>query len=88
MLSHLTQFSNKGNEVAFGTIGDSSTSEGHFWETMNAAGVMQVPIVMSVWMMATAFPYRAASKLSKTASLRASVALKQTHPEGVLKYLL
>jgi pyruvate/2-oxoglutarate/acetoin dehydrogenase E1 component/TPP-dependent pyruvate/acetoin dehydrogenase alpha subunit len=49
VLSHLTQFSNKGNEVAFGTIGDSSTSEGHFWETMNAAGVMQVPIVMSVW---------------------------------------
>jgi len=44
-----TSFSNKGNEVAFGTIGDSSTAEGHFWETMNAAGVMQVPILMSVW---------------------------------------
>ncbi len=43
------KFSHKGNEVAFGTIGDASTSEGPFWETMNAAGVLQVPIVMSVW---------------------------------------
>jgi 2-oxoisovalerate dehydrogenase E1 component len=48
-LHHLTQFSNKGNEVAFGTIGDSSTSEGLFWETINAAGVLQVPMVISVW---------------------------------------
>jgi 2-oxoisovalerate dehydrogenase E1 component len=44
-----THFSNQGNEVAFGTIGDSSTSEGLFWETMNAACVMQVPMCMSVW---------------------------------------
>jgi len=42
-------FSNGGNEVAFGTIGDASTSEGIFWETLNAAGVLQVPLVMSVW---------------------------------------
>ncbi len=42
-------FSIDGNEVAFGTIGDASTSEGPFWEAMNAAGVMQVPMVMSVW---------------------------------------
>jgi 2-oxoisovalerate dehydrogenase E1 component len=42
-------FTNDGNEVAFGTIGDASTSEGGFWETMNAAGVLQVPMVMSVW---------------------------------------
>ena len=48
-LKDFTQFSNKGNEVAFGTIGDASTSEGLFWETINAAGVLQVPIVMSVW---------------------------------------
>ncbi len=41
--------SNKGNEVAFGTIGDASTSEGMFWETINAAGVLQVPMLMSVW---------------------------------------
>lgn len=43
------KFSNKGNEIAFGTIGDASTSEGVFWETINAAGVLQVPMVMSVW---------------------------------------
>lgn len=48
-LSHMTQFSNGGNEVAFGTIGDASTSEGMFWEAMNAAAVLQVPLAMSVW---------------------------------------
>ncbi|MDX1652506.1 MAG: thiamine pyrophosphate-dependent enzyme [Brumimicrobium sp.] len=48
-IEHFQKFSNKGNEVAFGTIGDASTSEGPFWETMNAAGVLQVPMVMSVW---------------------------------------
>src|SRR5216684_5172993 len=42
-------FSVNGNEVAFGTIGDAATSEGHFWETVNAAGVLQVPIALSVW---------------------------------------
>ncbi|HMC96228.1 MAG TPA: thiamine pyrophosphate-dependent enzyme, partial [Flavobacteriales bacterium] len=48
-LQGYTQFSDKGNEVAFGTIGDASTSEGPFWETINAAGVLQVPMAMSVW---------------------------------------
>lgn len=48
-LNDFTDFSIKGNEVAFGTIGDASTSEGLFFETMNAAGVLQVPMVMSVW---------------------------------------
>jgi len=43
------KFSKDGNEIAWGTIGDASTSEGIFWETINAAGVLQVPIVMSVW---------------------------------------
>lgn len=42
-------FSNNGNEVAWGTIGNASTSEGHFFETINAAGVLQVPMVVSVW---------------------------------------
>jgi pyruvate/2-oxoglutarate/acetoin dehydrogenase E1 component/TPP-dependent pyruvate/acetoin dehydrogenase alpha subunit len=41
--------SDNGNEVAFVTIGDASTSEGAFWETVNAAGVMQVPLAISVW---------------------------------------
>jgi len=48
-LKQFSQFSVKGNEVAFGMIGDASTTEGHFWETINAAGVMQVPLAMSVW---------------------------------------
>ncbi|RNC79396.1 MAG: transketolase [Balneola sp.] len=43
------KFSNGGNEVAFGTIGDASTSEGVFWESINAVGVLQLPFVMSVW---------------------------------------
>ena len=42
-------FSVSGNEVAFGTIGDSATSEGLFWEAINAVGVLQVPLAMSVW---------------------------------------
>ena len=42
-------FSNSGNEIAWGTIGNASTSEGHFFETVNAAGVLQVPMVISVW---------------------------------------
>ncbi|MBI3502362.1 MAG: transketolase [Bacteroidetes bacterium] len=42
-------FSDEGNEVAFGTIGDASTSEGMFWEAINAGGVLQVPMIVSVW---------------------------------------
>jgi len=48
-LQDLTDLSNHGNEVCFCTIGDASTSEGQFWETVNAAGVMQVPLVIFVW---------------------------------------
>ena len=48
-LQSFTHLSDKGNEVCFTTIGDASTSEGHFWETINAAGVLQVPLVIFVW---------------------------------------
>ena len=48
-LEDFTIFSNKGNEVSFVSIGDASTSEGLFWETLNAAGVMKVPLAISVW---------------------------------------
>ena len=50
-LEHIdaTNFSVKGNEIAWGTIGNASTSEGLFFETFNAAGVLQVPMVISVW---------------------------------------
>jgi 2-oxoisovalerate dehydrogenase E1 component len=48
-LKQFTNLSNNGNEVAFGTIGNASTSEGMFFETINAAGVLQVPMLMSIW---------------------------------------
>lgn len=48
-LSALTSLSNKGNEVAFGTIGNASTSEGMFFEAINAAGVLQIPMLTAVW---------------------------------------
>ena len=43
------QFTDNGDEIAWGTIGNAASSEGHFWEAMNAAGVMQVPMVVCVW---------------------------------------
>jgi len=48
-IENATNFSIFGNEIAWGTIGNASTSEGLFFETINAAGVLQVPMVMSVW---------------------------------------
>lgn len=48
-LKGFTDLSNNGNEVCFCTIGDASTSEGHFWEAVNAAGVMQIPLAIFVW---------------------------------------
>ena len=48
-LAKYSTLSLNGNEVAFGSIGDASTSEGHFWETINAAGVLQVPMAISVY---------------------------------------
>lgn len=48
-LREFTQFSNQGNEIAFGTIGNASCAEGLFWEAINAVGVTQGPLVMSIW---------------------------------------
>jgi len=48
-LRGLTDFSVNGNEIAFGTIGNAATSEGCFFEAVNAAGVLQIPMVLSVW---------------------------------------
>ena len=48
-LSHKKKFSNNGSEIAFGTIGNSSCAEGHFFEAVNAIGVLQVPAIISVW---------------------------------------
>ena len=49
LLKNWTGFSKNGDEIAWGTIGNASTSEGHFFETINAAGVLQIPMVISVW---------------------------------------
>ncbi|MEO5966697.1 MAG: thiamine pyrophosphate-dependent enzyme, partial [Ferruginibacter sp.] len=48
-LDKYKNLSDNGNEICFCTIGDASTSEGHFWETMNAAGVLEVPLAVFVW---------------------------------------
>lgn len=48
-LKHLQQFSRQGNEIAWGTIGNASCAEGLFWEAVNACGVLQVPLVLSIW---------------------------------------
>lgn len=49
VLKDFSSLSNNGNEVCFATIGDASTSEGHFWETVNAAAVQQIPLAIFVW---------------------------------------
>ena len=49
VLQGMDNLSNNGNEVCFCTIGDAATSEGHFWEAMNAAGVLQIPLAVFVW---------------------------------------
>lgn len=49
VLQGMSTLSNNGDEVCFCTIGDASTSEGHFWEVINAAGVMQIPLAVFVW---------------------------------------
>jgi len=48
-LHSFNDLSHNGNEVCFATIGEASTSEGHFWETINAAGVLQIPLAVFVW---------------------------------------
>ncbi len=48
-LAHMDQFSRQGNEIAFGTIGNASCAEGHFWESLNAIGVIQAPLILSIW---------------------------------------
>ena len=48
-ISNSEKFSDNGNEIAWGTIGDASTSEGHFFESINAAGVMEIPMIISIW---------------------------------------
>ncbi|MEZ4931138.1 MAG: thiamine pyrophosphate-dependent enzyme [Saprospiraceae bacterium] len=69
-LAKNSNFSNNGNEICFCTIGDTSASEGAFWETLNAAGVLQVPLLIWFGTMVTEFPYLLNIKLRKAASLK------------------
>jgi pyruvate/2-oxoglutarate/acetoin dehydrogenase E1 component/TPP-dependent pyruvate/acetoin dehydrogenase alpha subunit len=48
-LASMTQFSRRGDEIAWGTIGNASCAEGMFWESINAAGVLQIPMLVSIW---------------------------------------
>jgi pyruvate/2-oxoglutarate/acetoin dehydrogenase E1 component/TPP-dependent pyruvate/acetoin dehydrogenase alpha subunit len=48
-LAQFTKFSRNGDEIAFGTIGNASCAEGHFWEALNAVGVLRVPVLISIW---------------------------------------
>lgn len=48
-LQHLKQFSNNGNEIAFGTIGNATCAEGMLWESINAIGVLKAPVLLSIW---------------------------------------
>jgi len=48
-LKTMTQFSRGGNEIAWGTIGNASCAEGMFWESINAGGVLQIPMIVSIW---------------------------------------
>ncbi|HEX7151315.1 MAG TPA: thiamine pyrophosphate-dependent enzyme [Thermoanaerobaculia bacterium] len=48
-LRERTEFSRHGDEIAWGTIGNASTAEGMFWESINAAGVLQIPMIVSIW---------------------------------------
>src|SRR5437588_3500764 len=48
-LKSMTQFSRNGDEIAWGTIGNASCAEGMFWEAVNAGGVLQIPMLVSIW---------------------------------------
>ena len=64
-LKQFKELSDNGNEVCFATIGDASTSEGHFWETINAAGVLQVPWLFLFGMMVMVFLFPKNTRLPK-----------------------
>ena len=49
VLRHMTTFSHEGDEIAWGTIGNASCAEGMFWESINAGGVLQIPMIVSIW---------------------------------------
>ncbi len=78
------KFSDQGNEIAWGTIGNASTSEGLFLEAMNAAGVLQIPLVMSVWDDGYGISVANDKQTTKGSISKALAGLKRTaHEKGV-----
>ena len=85
-LEEFKKFTNGGNEVAFGTIGDASTSEGPFWETINAAGVLQVLSSCRYGMMGTEYLFPVKCKLQKEAFQTHSQECKNQRTAMVTKF--
>lgn len=87
-LKDYTNLSVNGNEVAFGSIGDASTSEGHFWETVNAAGVLQVPMALSVYDdgYGISVPKEYQTNKGSISELLLGFVKDDKHPGGILVY--
>ena len=81
------ELSNKGNEIAFGTIGNAATSEGMFWEAMNAIGVLQAPVVMSVWDDAYGISVPAKYQTTKQSISKAMAGFQRTAEEQGIEIL-
>ncbi len=82
------RFTNNGNEIVFGTIGDASTSEGVFWETMNAMGVLQLPILMSVWDDGYGISVPTSKQTTKGSISEALAGLKRTEDKPGIEILI
>jgi len=87
-LKEFTTLSRNGDEVAFGSIGDASTSEGHFWETINASGVLQVPLALSVYDdgYGISVPKEYQTNKGSISELLRGFVKDEEHPGGILVY--
>jgi 2-oxoisovalerate dehydrogenase E1 component len=87
-LKSYTDLSVDGNEIAFGTIGNASTSEGMFFEAINAAGVLQVPMLMSVWDDGYGISVPAEYHTTKASISKALAGLQRTKDENGIEILI
>ena len=86
-LDNLTGFSQRGREITFATVGDASTSQGMFWETMNAAGVLQVPLLTSVWDDGYGISVPISYQTTKSSISKALAGLQRTADEAGMEIL-
>ncbi|PWJ56953.1 pyruvate/2-oxoglutarate/acetoin dehydrogenase E1 component [Dyadobacter jejuensis] len=84
-LSGMEKFTRNGNEIVFATIGDGSTSQGMFWESMNAAGVLQIPLLTSVWDDGFGISVPVAYQTTKGSISKALAGLQRTEEEPGLQ---